>query len=135
MGLLTRVGHSSANTQLDANLVARADGQDLGAAGVGEGALVADDVLAIGMRAVADVLGRVRREFDGVVGCLAGELPDILEGGRGAAAGAGDVEEVVGGSTLRDGADDKSGGLHGNGYLPVGDEETKGKTKELETCS
>lgn len=116
--VLTRVLHGTANAQLEGDLVAGTDGQDLGAARVGEGALVADYVLPVDGGVVADVLRGVGRELDRVVHGLARGLPDVLEGRRLAAgAGVGDLEEVVGGSALRDGAEDEGGSLHGDDML------------------
>lgn len=109
-----RVLHRGADAEREGDGVARVERQDLGAARVAEGALVAADVVAVGEGAVADVLGRVGGELDGVVVRRARELADVLEGGRAGAVDGADVEEVVRGRHLGDGCEGEGRGLHGD---------------------
>jgi hypothetical protein len=103
--------HGGADAQLDGDVGAGGNGQDLGLAGVGEGTLVADDIGAVNVRVVADIGGRVARELDGVEGRRAGGLADELVGaGRGTANDV-DIEEVVGRGHLGEGTED-DGVLH-----------------------
>lgn len=102
----------STDAKLDGNVGAGIHAQDLSVAGGGEGALVADDVVPIDVGVVADVLGRVGRELDGVVVRLAGELADVLEPGRLGAIHDDLVEEVVGGSQVGSGPEENGGSLH-----------------------
>lgn len=114
---LTRVLHSGTNAQFDTKLGASTDSQDISTTGRREGALVAADIGAIGVRVVANVGSGVRRELDGVVPSRPGEVADILERSRGLAAGGDDVKEVVSGGQVGGSKENSDGELHLEGNL------------------
>ena len=101
----TGVLHLCANAELDAQLLTGSDLQDLSLAGVGEGALVADTITLVEHGVVADVLGRVAGELDGVVGNRTGRGADVFVRTGGNTVDNGGVEEVVGRGHLGEGTE------------------------------
>jgi hypothetical protein len=106
------VTHLGTDSELEGHDIAALDLKNLSVAAGSGGTLVADDVLAISERVVADVGGRVGGELDGVVLGGTSEVTDVLEGlGLGTVESA-DVEEVMGRGDLREGNEGESGELH-----------------------
>ena len=108
----TGVLHLGLDTELHTDLGASGDLENVGVAGIGEGALVADDVLAVDVGVVTNVLSRVGRELDGVEGSGAGELADVLPWLSTGTVDDVGLEEVMGAGHVGEGADSESGGLH-----------------------
>lgn len=106
------VAHLATNTELEGDHITSLDIGNLGRGTLGGGTLVADDVLTISERVVADVGGRVGGELDGVVLGSTGEVSDVLERSRVLAVDGGNLEEVVGRSDLREGSKGESRELH-----------------------
>jgi hypothetical protein len=100
------------NSQLEAYFLTRIDSQNFGLAGGGKSALVADNVRSIDRGSIADIGRRVRRELDRVVLNGAARLADIFESRLGDTTNDVGVEEVVRGSHLGNGSEDKGGNLH-----------------------
>jgi hypothetical protein len=106
------VTHLSTDTELEGDHITSLDIGDLSVGTGGGGTLVADDVLAISERVVADIGGRVGGELDGVVLGSTGEVTDVLERSGVLAVDGGNLEEVVGRSDLREGSESDGGELH-----------------------
>jgi hypothetical protein len=104
--------HGSTDTELDADLGAGVDGQDLSATGVGESALVADDVISIDEGVVADIGRRVGGELDGVELGGASEVADVGERPVSDTVDNGRLEEVVGRDHLGRGGNSEGRDLH-----------------------
>lgn len=102
------------NSELEGNVLAGVDGQDLDLATSLSATLVADDIGTVGGGAITDVGGRVGGELDGVVRDLASGRADVFELRLGNTTNEVGVEEVVGGGHLGDGAEDdgRGGELH-----------------------
>jgi hypothetical protein len=98
--------------ELKTDFLTRIDGEDLGLAGGGEGALIADDIRAVGGGAITDVGLGVRRKLDGVVLGRAGGLSNVFESWLSSTADNVGVEKVVSGGHLGDSAEGKSRELH-----------------------
>jgi hypothetical protein len=104
--------HPGTDTELHTDLGASGDLENLGLAGIGEGSLVADNIITIGERVVTNVLSGVGRELDGVEGSSTSELADELPLLRRSTVDNVDVEEVVGLSQLSQSGESESGRLH-----------------------
>ena len=70
-----------AGRQTETDLITGVHGQNVSAAGAGEGALVASGVRPVDGRTIAEIGSRVGREFNWVVLCFPGRLPDIFISG------------------------------------------------------
>jgi hypothetical protein len=114
------VTHLSTDTELEGDHITSLDIGDLSVGTGGGGTLVADDVLAISERVVADIGGRVGGELDGVVLGRTGEVTDVLERSRVLAVDGGDVKEVVGRGDLRKGSKGESRELHFERFEKLG---------------
>lgn len=104
--------HPGTDTELHTDLGASGNLEDLGLASIGEGSLVADDIISIGERVVTNVLSRVGRELDRVESSRTSELADELPLLGRSAIDDVDVEEVVGLSQLGQSGESESGRLH-----------------------
>jgi hypothetical protein len=102
----------STDSQLEANLLAGVDSQDLSLAGRGESALVANNIGTVDGRAITDIGSGVRGELDGVVLDSTARLANVLEGRLSSTANDVGVEEVVSGGHLGDGSEGEGGNLH-----------------------
>jgi hypothetical protein len=106
------VAHLATNTELEGDHITSLDIGDLSLGTGTGGTLVADDVLTISERVVADVLSGVGGELDGVVLGSTSEVSDVLERSRVLTVDGGDLEEVVGRGDLREGSKGESRELH-----------------------
>lgn len=106
------VAHLGTDSKLEGHDIAALDLKDLSVTTGSGGTLVADDVLTISERVVADIGGRVGGELDGVVLGGTSEVTDVLERLRLDTVESADVEEVVGRGDLREGSEGESGELH-----------------------
>lgn len=108
----TRVLELGTDSQLEADLLTGVHGEDLGLAGGGESALVANDIGSIDGGSITDVGSRVGGELDRVVLDSTARLANVLESRGGGASDDVGVEEVVGGCHLGSGSDGESRELH-----------------------
>ena len=106
------VTHLATDSELEGDHITGLDIGNLSGSTVAGSTLVADDVLTISERVVADIGGRVGGELDGVVLGSTGEVTDVLERSRVLAVDGGNLEEVVGRSDLREGSESDGRELH-----------------------